>query len=333
VKLTKDELAKLRQEQTSRVLRGEAECLSPELLARAAIGDLDNAEREIVAAHLANCSDCVEEFRMIASLEDWAKQATDSTRAPSKETPSIIRLPVPGAMDGEDLQRSQDKKIVVRPIWRRRGAIGFRVIPYAMAASFLIMCVLLGLWAMSLRRENVRVNMQAERERIERESELAAANQTLDETRRKLEEAIGKPAGDAGGTKPNEIAELRQKIEELSRPQLNTSITDLETRGSVRGSATDTVKTIEVAPGTNFFTVILNVSGQPSFKNYLLDIQDRGGKMIWSGRGLRKSPYNTFTVTLTRGLLPAGSYHLKLYGASGNQKELIEDYAVRIEYK
>jgi hypothetical protein len=36
---------------------------------------------------------------------------------------------------------------------------------------------------------------------------------------------------------------------------------------------------------------------------------------------------------LARRLFPAGSYHLKLYGVNGSQKELVEGYAVRIEYK
>lgn len=337
MKLTKEGLAKLHRRQTSRALRGETECLSPDILARAAVGDVSDAERERMAAHLSTCSDCVEEYRMIAPLEDWARQAAKSTREASTEMPSIVRLPPAGAVDIKDARQSPRTDNVVRPVWSFRNTVGFRAIPFAMAASFLILCVLFGIWALSLRRENERVNMKAERERIERESKLAEANQTLDETRRQLDEALReslrKTEDDTGSKKETEIAALRQRVDELSRPQLNTSITDLEPRGSVRGAPAEAVKTIEVAPGANLFTVILNVSGQPSFKNYLLEINDRGGKTIWSGHGLRKSPYNTFTATLARGLLPAGSYHLKLYGVSGNQKELIEDYAVRIEYK
>lgn len=324
MKLTKEGLAKLHQEQTSRVLREAVDCLSSEVLARAAVGDLSEAEREPVAAHLATCSDCVEEYRMIAPLEAWAKQAADLARATSTETPAIIELPK---------ARATDKDNVVHPAWRRQHGQGSRLIPYAMAASFLIASILLGLWVTSLKRENERINARSERERIERENELAAANQTLEETQRKLDETIRQPQGNNDGKKETEIAELRQRIEELSRPQFNISITDLEARGSVRSGSADAVKTIEVAPGANFFTVILNVSGQPSFKDYVLEIQDRGGKVVSTGRGLRKSPYNTFTVMLARSSLPAGSYHLKLYGVSGNQRELIEEYAVRIEYK
>ena len=164
-----------------------------------------------------------------------------------------------------------------------------------MAASFLILCLLLGLWAVSLRRENQRLNQQAEKERIERENELAAANQSLEETQRKLDESLRQHQGDDGAKKKEtEIAELRQQIDELSRPQVNTSITDLEARGSVAAGSAGAVKTIEVPPGTNFFTVILNVSGQPSFRDYVLEIQDRSGKTIWSGARLAKESVQHF---------------------------------------
>jgi len=328
VKLTKEVMAGLYKEQTSRSRRGKAECLSADLLARASTGDVDEGERELVAGHLASCSDCIEEYRMIAPLEDWANLASDAARDHSRSTASIVDLP---AKSIESVQPANDRNNVIRPAWIQHP-VAVRVMPYAMAAVFLILCVFLGFWAVSLKRANERLNLQAENQRTQRETDLAAANQDLEETRRRLDESLRQSQPSGGENKKTEVAELQQKVDELSRPQYNIPITDLEPHGSVRGEA-NPGKTIEVGPGVNYFTVILNVSGQPSFKDYLLEIQDRGGKTIWNGRGLRKSQYNTFTVMLTRRLLPAGSYHLKLYGASGSQRELIENYPVRIEYK
>src|SRR6185369_7797325 len=111
--------------------------------------------------------DCVEEYRMIAPLEDWAKRAANSSHRTSAEIPSIVRLPAAGAGDLEDGKQPEEKADVVRPFTRTRDNTGLRVIPYAMAASFLVLCFLLGLWAMSLRRDNQRLSQQAEGERIE----------------------------------------------------------------------------------------------------------------------------------------------------------------------
>jgi hypothetical protein len=283
VKLTKEDLAALRQEHTARALRGELDCLSSDLLARAAVGELSEAQHQQVASHLASCSDCAEEYRLLAPLEDWARQAADSVRPSSAEGPAIIRLPA-GVQDPTKAQQPPNSDNVLRRLSRPPGARGYRMIPYALAASFLILCLVLGFWAVSLRRENQRLTAQAERERSDRDKELIEANQALEATRRKLDELLSQPAGNESGKRETEIAELRQRIEELSRPQFNVSITDLEPRGSVRGSSADGGKTIEIPAGASFFAVILNVSGQPAFRDYALEVQDRDGKIVWSGR-------------------------------------------------
>jgi hypothetical protein len=77
----------------------------------------------------------------------------------------------------------------------------------------------------------------------------------------------------------------------------------------------------------------LNVAGEQSHSSYALEILDQSGKIVWQGRGLRRSPYNTFTVALARRSLPAGQYHIKLYGLGGNRRAIVEDFAVRVQYK
>lgn len=322
MKLTKDGLSKVHQESTSRIARGGSDCPSSELLASAAVGQLAETERERVAEHIAGCSDCAEEYRLIAPLEDWAKRAARKPRETTGETKTMIELPAALPME---------KSNVLRPIWRRDDKRS-QSIAYAVAASFLFASILLGFWVVSLRSENKRIAAQVEKERIERENDLAASNQTLQETQRKLDESLRQTQPDIG-KKEFEIAELRQRIDELSRPQFNVPIIDLEPRGSIRGEGAEVVKTVEIGAGANFFTIVLNVSGQPGFNDYLLEIQDASGKIISSGRGLRKSQYNTFTAALPSSLLVSGTYKLSLYGTGTGSKKLVQDYSMRVVKK
>lgn len=125
---------------------------------------------------------------------------------------------------------------------------------------------------------------------------------------------------------------MRQTVDELSSPQLNVPITDLEPRDSNRAGGGE-VTTIEVEPGTNLFTLILHVAGEPSHASFALEVMDGRGQRIWRVQGLRKSEPNTFTAALPRRLLPAGQYQLKLYGLRAGRSELVAEYKMRINYR
>jgi hypothetical protein len=200
-------------------------------------------------------------------------------------------------------------------------------IPYAIAASLLIVSLGLGAWIVSLRRENQRLAAGFNEQLIEREQAIAVATKSLEEARQRLEEASRRAEQDA-----TQIAELRQTVDELSQPQINTPVTDLYPRDYIRGQE-GAVKTVAVPSGANFFTLILNMAGQPSHPEYALEILDQGGRAIWRGRGLQKSLYNNFTVTLPRRSFSAGPYRIKLYGLRGARSELVEEYALRIRYQ
>jgi hypothetical protein len=55
--------------------RGREGCLSSGVLADAAAGTLSRAEAAAAADHLAACSACAEEYRLIAPLREWAEDA------------------------------------------------------------------------------------------------------------------------------------------------------------------------------------------------------------------------------------------------------------------
>lgn len=74
MKLTDQETAALFREATARDPRG-GQCLDEQLLLRAAENDLAPAERERVAAHIAECSDCASEYRVARAMRPFGADA------------------------------------------------------------------------------------------------------------------------------------------------------------------------------------------------------------------------------------------------------------------
>ena len=85
--------------------------------------------------------------------------------------------------------------------------------------------------------------------------------------------------------------------------------------------------------GANIFTLILHVTNEPSFPDYVLEVTDGRGQRISRAQGLRKSELNTFTVALPRRLLPAGQYRLVLYGLRAGRSAVVAEYQVRLNYR
>jgi hypothetical protein len=128
-----------------------------------------------------------------------------------------------------------------------------------------------------------------------------------------------------------EIIELRRSLEDLSRPQVNTPIIDLDLQNT-RSAADRAVKTVTAPKGGTLFTVILHADDGPSYSEYALEILDARGRQIRRVRGLRRSPEDTFIVSLSRRLLPAGRYRLRLYGLYAGGSKAAGDYLIRVRY-
>jgi hypothetical protein len=314
MQLTDDELQELYQQQTARSVRGRTRCLTEEILMQAAAGELNQSERERVADHLMTCSDCAEEYRLVRSLKPWAEQVAASA-GESGEKPGVTPT-------WPTIQQREETTGFSEPRRRRVAfVLSSRRVPYALAASLVIVSLALGAWIASLRQGNQRLAARLNEQISQQNQSIAAATESLNQARRQLEEATRR------------AAQYETEIAELSQPQLNAPIIDLDPRDSLRSGTRGNLRTIELPSSANVFTLVLNVVGQPSFDNYALEILDLRGHSIWQGQGLRKSPYNTFTLTLPRRLLPAGQYRLKLYGLRGDRKELVQEYAMRVQYQ
>jgi len=279
MKLNKQELSSLYQEQRPAAV-GREGCVSTEVLALGASGELSLPARARIADHLAVCSECAAEYRVACSLRTWSEDAA------------------------HELPPKERREGWFFPIWRTIPVLS------AVAAALLIATVLLGAWVLSLRQEA--------------RSRLLALQHT--ERQRALAEIH------PDGQDASQVAALRQQVAELSLPQINVPIIDLDPRNATRGPASQDSQTLSVPSAANVFTLILNVAGRPSFANYSLEIVDSKNAVIWAGSGLQKSSSNAFTLAIPRKLLPAGWYRIKLYGLRRERKELIEDYRVTIQY-
>jgi hypothetical protein len=260
MKLTEAQLKEILQKQTARATPRQAKCLTEEQFVRAVTGEMGQQERAQMASHLVVCSDCAEEYRILRSLRPLAEQAEAilaTSTAP--EFPEIR----PNQRAGE---RASDR---LSAFWQRFAALVSPARAAFALVALLLISLALGLFLVLLRQGRDREIAQLNRELAERDRALASVRESLDETRRQLEEAIRRSEQErhGGGSKQyeDEIADLRQSLAELSRPQLDAPIVDLDPSNSTRGNATGDAERIEPPPTANFFTLILNIAAPPRF--------------------------------------------------------------------
>lgn len=322
MRLNEEELKALYQEHTARSL-AKSECLTADEIARAAAGEINPEERSKITNHMMACSTCAEEYRVLGPIKAWAASfSTEGAHAVAQQSRS----------GGMRLGTVPEPRV---SWWQRVIALSSPVSIVA-ATCLIVLTLALLAWTVSLRSQNNQMAARLDDEIAKRDRELVSSNEALEQSRRQLEEA-NRSADQQGSSErlkeyESEIAQLRRDVDELSGPQLDTPIIDLEARGATRDQAGANFKPIELPAGTKLFTLVLNVSGQPRTSSYTAEISDQNGKTIWRGQGLHRSADNTCTLSLSRRLLPDGRYQIKLY-APGVQKEPAEVFAMQIRYR
>jgi hypothetical protein len=162
---------------------------------------------------------------------------------------------------------------------------------------------------------------------------IAAAVWLAGELRRVRGEAAaerGQPTG-----VQQEAAELRQQVARLSEPQVNVVIADLLPRDSTRGGPDDALdaQSVVIPADARLVTLILNVVDAPPASQYALEIAGADGRAVWNGRGLQMSRFNTFTVAVPTMLMPAGRYRVTLSAPGSDGPQVVERYALELEYR
>jgi hypothetical protein len=358
MKLTEAQLKEIWQGQTARATPQQAECLSEDQFVRAVTGETSRQKRAKMASHLAVCSDCLEKYRILRSLRPMADQVEARLAAPA--APGIrqnLR-----AVEREAAQPAALRTRFAAPVSPARAAIAL--------AAILLISLAFGLWFILPHRRDDQEIARLKRELAERDQSLASVSKSLDETRRRLEEtarrskqrktkilgtgentglsAIGAVVNPTDPSKSSstegvagadskqhedELAQLRRTITELSTPQIDAPIVDLDPSSPTRGITSGGVTKIEPPPTANFFTLILNITGQRQDSTYSVEIFDSNGKQVWRGQRLRLGPEYKVNLTLARRLFPAGRYLIKLYGLRDGKQEPVADYPVLINYQ
>ena len=317
MQLSDDELKSLWQQETRRAAAGRTACLSAELLVRAGEGQLTAAERARVTNHLAECADCAEEYRLARSVNEWAAQSADHY-VPAFPTSVVPLTPPPNLWQRLAGQLG------------RLSSLGPRAV--ALTAALLLFSLALGIWLLTLKRENRVLVAQLDQQR-NAAADKAALRTRIEELQRQQSALNAQAAGQAALQAENE--KLKRELAELSQPQLDLPQIDVDPHGDTRGTSSggkDTVTAINVPALATSFTVNLPGAGSKPFPNYLIELLDaKTNKVVWSGQR-RQDKETTFTLTLVKRNLPAGKYRIKVSGLSGKRREPIYNYDIRVSY-
>lgn len=274
---------------------------------------LSPADRQAFQEHYFECDECFEQAniaaRFIAGVREASKSgALAADRAepipfPSRWMPAVFNLG-----------------------WTRAWAMP------ALAACLLVSVTLIGLWALSLRREN--------RLLAERTAEQSRASERLQGLEAKIRELeAGDNASQAqkeslrqeiGRLKEQLTATERQRetqLAELRQPDINVPIRNIYPVGDAqRSGGTGEINQLRVPRGTKTFVLILG-DYKPGYSNYRLEIRDPSGRLVARRAGLKPDQNGELSVLLNRTLLSQGKYRLKLFG----QGQPIAEYVVQVE--
>jgi hypothetical protein len=84
-----------------------------------------------------------------------------------------------------------------------------------------------------------------------------------------------------------------------------------------------------VATGDAYLLTPMLVSEQ-RFEAYRFELVDASGSSRWSSGLVRRGDDDTLAVLVPRSFLPPGRYKLVLYGVSGERREQLDTYSVRV---
>jgi hypothetical protein len=127
------------------------------------------------------------------------------------------------------------------------------------------------------------------------------------------------------------VFELRRENARLEEPAVNVAVAELSVEGEqVRGGERGSVRVSSIAGRTLFDA---DAAGLPRHSGYEVEILSGPGTghALWTGRELKRSRDDHFTLDLPPGFLSAGPYRLRLFGVDDGHREKLADYPFEIE--
>ena len=293
--LSDDDLRVLWRERSAYVPSGRSTCLTDSEWTRLLSKDADAQERARAATHIASCTACAEEYRLLQPLQSWA---ADVERVLSP--PEVAHA---------------DRWTGWRAWWPAPG------ITLAVAAATVLL-VTHGVMLSLL--------IDSRREKTQLETQLAQNNRRLSSSETSLT-TLQEELRRETATKEQLNTLQQQRQAQLSTPQLDVAIANLEPRyaGVVRGSSDPQIVT--TASNALTVTLILNFPPLASRSTLEIEVADRSGQVRWMGRTQRDQDTETLTLALPSAGYPAGEYVIRLIDVTRGRTRLAS-YPVVIQH-
>jgi len=278
-------------------------------------GELPEAQRELMQAHLISCAKCITLFQSISDfLEPPGADEEDTTAAEtSQEWQSFlqrVKIPTPESaapvVQG-DFKRSRDKKILSNSR-----------VSLAIAASLLISIGAIG-WSFWQQRQSRRQSqeMAALFERKQRELEQRLTQLTESNAEQVRTEREQRLAAEAERNKLQDLlAGVRPPVDEVKVYPFMLS--------AERGSAAE----LQLKLNT-MAEVHLLISKPGAFSQYEIGIADESGKILRQFKNLRpRGVDRALSFRLNRGALNPGKYRLRLSAKQGTTSTQLGEYSL-----
>ncbi len=278
---------------------------------------LSPAERQAFQEHYFECDECFEQTKVAARFIAGVREASKSgALAPDRAKTATSSSWWPPAVFFQG--------------WARAWALP------ALAICLMLAVALVGLWALSLRREN-RLLAERTAERTADQGRASERLQSLEAKIRELEASDSASQAQKESLKA-EINRLKEQlaaterqrethVAQLRQPDVNIPVRNIYPVGDVqRSGGADEINRLNVPRGSRTFVLILG-DYKPGYSTYRLEIRDPSGRLVTRRAGLKPDQNGELSVLLNRTLLSQGKYRLKLYG----RQEQIAEYVVQVE--
>jgi multidrug efflux pump subunit AcrA (membrane-fusion protein) len=259
-----------------------SDCLTDTAWARLLSTEADDEERLRAAGHIASCSACADQYRLLQPLQSW----------------------------GADVERELSPRDAPADRWNAlRAWWSSPRLALAMAAAIVLLLtqgVVLSRFVASQRQ-----NAQLETQLAARASALTASETSLAALREELRSETANRS---------ELKTLQERLAQLSTPQLG-AVVDLEPQyaGTVRGAPDP--QTVTTDPNAPSVTLVLGFPPLASRSTLEVEVTAEGGQILWVGRVQRGQDTETLTLTLP-GSYRAGDYVIRLFDVTRGRTPL-----------
>jgi hypothetical protein len=287
-------------------------------------GTLPAAERDALQEHLSLCARCT---GLLRELRDFEAASAEESAAARKETTE------------PDPQREEAWAALVRRLPAKPAAIRpVAPLPQRRSSSFAWIAIA-SIAALILAVAGLSILVRAERQRsAQLEHRLAVGNQMLASVQRSLADT-GRQLDIAHGR--IRVLERRPVPAPAAPPSPGDRLAaaldvSLEPRFVLRGQEPDGSESLRggetnrVTQQQHRFTVGLDLPDSPVFPEIRIELTDRAGAVVWSGRRPGDVLAGGDGATLTVGGLRPGRYRLRIEGLQPDRTRFLGEYVLDV---